>query len=266
MIGPILRAFSTMAVLAALLVLTGANAFAGESAFYLKTGWFTWDETVNGSSFVREEGVMYAAGVTRKDDLGAVNVSELLEVWGGNPDYHGHTLASLAEVNSDTDYLGTREEVALAMNFPAGGAVSLEPSVGIGHKFWVRTRSSEDWNTFYARPGLRGDFMSGDWRFFVKAGALVPFYTRTHVSLTGAGFSDVVTEPETRVSAFAEGGVRAGAFTVGVEYEGMKFGESKKVVTNRVASSGSGVVILANQAYQPATSSSLVSLKVSYSF
>jgi hypothetical protein len=249
-----------------LTLICACPAFAGETSVYLKSGWFTWDEQVSGSSFVSEDGILYGAGVARKDDVSVVTVAELVEVWGGNVDYDGHALADTTQIHADTSYLGTREEFAVSVKLPAAGSLSVAPVVAIGHKFWVRTRSDEDWNTFYSKAGAAVEFTNRGWSWYGKGGALVPFYTRSHVTLSDSGYSDVVTEPETRVSAFAEGGVRSGAFTVGVEYEGMEFGQSKKVMTSRVASTGSGIVILANQAYQPKSSSRLVSLKLSYSF
>jgi hypothetical protein len=254
-------------VIALCLILIGAcPALGGETSVYLKSGWFTWDEQVNGSSFVSEEGMIYGAGVARKDDVAAVTFAESVEVWGGNVDYDGHALADTREIHADTSYLGTREEFGVSVKLPVAGPLSVAPVVGIGHKFWVRTRSNEDWNSFYTKAGAAVEFHKRDWIFYAKGGALVPFYTRCHVTLSDAGYSDVVTEPETRVSAFAEGGVRSGGFTVSVEYEGMEFGQSKKVITNRVASTGTGLVIVANQAYQPRSSSDLVALKLSYSF
>lgn len=253
-----------VAMIAALALCMAPQAQAGETSVYLKSGWFNWEERVNGATFVREKGAMHGAGVARKDQLAAFNLAELVEVWGGTLDYNGHDVTGTNDMRTDTVYLGTREEVHLSLPLPAG-PVSVEPLVALGHKFWIRTRSSEDWNTFYAKAGVGGAIESGNLKFFVKGGALLPFYTRTHASLSEAGFSDVVTEPKSRLSPFAEGGVRAGAFTVSVEYEGMEFGQSNKVPTS-TSTGNNGVQIAGGQAYQPDSSASLVSLKVSYSF
>lgn len=243
-----------------------APAEAGETTAYLKSGWFTWDEKLNGSSFVKEEGVMTGAGISRRDDVWALSVSELIEVWGGNLDYDGHDVTGTTRLKTDTSYLGTKEEVAVGIKLAAADSLTFEPFVAAGHKFWIRTRSSEDWNSFYGRAGVAGEMKRGGWTLFAKGGATVPIYTRTHVSLSDAGLTDVVTEPESRVSAFAEGGVKLGAFAVSVEYEGMRFGESEKVATRSRAGAAKGAVVVDSQAYQPDSRSDYFSLKLAYSF
>jgi len=254
-----------VATLVLLAICSGARpASAGETSVYLRSGWFTWDETINGSSFVKEKGWMNALGVTRRDDLPALTIGERFEVWGGNLQYDGHDVTGVTPMNSDTSYLGTREEVAISKGWPLGGELLAGPLLGLGHKFWIRTRSDEDWNTFYLKAGVGAEYGGG--KFFVKGGALIPFYTRNHTSLTSSGFTDVVTEPACRASAFAEGGVQMGAFALSIDYEGMNFGESSRVSTSRIATSGTGVAVANTVAYQPASSSSFVSLKLSYSF
>jgi hypothetical protein len=256
-----------LAIIAALVIGCGVQqAQAGETSVYLKTGWFNWDETVNGSSFVKEKGMMYGAGIMRKDDVSAITIAELLEVWGGNMDYDGHDLTGSTVIKSDTSYLGTKEEVAFGVKLPAGSAITFEPFAALGHKFWVRTRSSEDWNSIYTKAGVAGELATNGCILFLKAGALIPIYTRTHASLSDAGFSDVTTEPKTRVSAYAEGGVKMGDFAVSVQYEGMEFGKSATVPTSRITGTGTGVAVVGSEAYQPDSSSSLISLKLAYSF
>jgi hypothetical protein len=241
------------------------QADAGETSVYLKSGWFTWEERVAGAPFVREKGGMYGAGIARKDEVAVVAIGELLEVWGGSVAYDGHDVTGTSTLKSDTVYIGTKEELAFSLPLPAG-AIELEPLVAIGHRFWARTRSNEDWNTLYTKAGAAAGWHRGDWRLFVKGGALIPFYTRTHADLTNAGYTDVVTNPKSRVSAFAEGGVRVGSFGVSVEYEAMAFGESDKVPTHRTTAVANGVQVVGGEAYQPESSATLLSLKLSNSF
>ena len=94
---------------------------------------------------------------------------------------------------------------------------------------------------------------------------MLPVYTRSHASLSSAGYNDVVTQPKAKLSAFAEGGIRRGAFAISVEYEGMRFGQSDKVSTSR-RNTSAGVVVQNSQAFQPDSSSNLYSLKLCYSF
>jgi hypothetical protein len=263
-------AFSTtiriLAVSALLLALAQASAAsAAEVSFYVKSGWFTWDEQLNGAPFVKEKGPLFAAGVTRRDDVAGVSFTELVEVWGGSIDYDGHDVTGTSAIKSQTSYLGTKEEAALGVKLPAGSRLSVEPFAGVGHRFWIRTRSGEDWNSFYGKAGVSGALSTGWGSVYLRGGALLPIYTRNHVSLTNAGYSDVVTEPKSRVSAFAEAGIRHGHLGLSVEYEGLRFGESAKVATSKL-SNLPGAVIQNNQAYQPDSSSHLISLKLAYSY
>jgi hypothetical protein len=241
------------------------SARAGEVSVYVKSGYFTWDEKLNGSSFVKEKGAMHGAGITRKDILSGVSLAETAEVWGGNVHYDGHDITGQTKIEADTSYLGTKEEAAVGVKLRVADALSFEPFVGVGHRFWIRTRSGEDWNSIYTKAGLEGDLQSAGRTWYLKGGALLPVYTRSHVSLSSAGYNDVVTEPKAKVSAFAEGGVKLGAFAVSVEYEGMRFGQSDKVSTSR-RSTTPGVVVQDSQAFQPDSSSNLYSLKLAYSF
>jgi len=262
----LLDSLKALAVIAAFCAGSGARqAGAGELSLYFKTGWFTWDEKLNGSSFVKEKGAMHGAGITREDDFAGLSVAETAEVWGGNLEYDGHDLTGTTDIDSDTSYLGTKEEVALGFKLPAGRALSLEPFVGMWHRFWVRTRSGEDWNSIYAKAGVAGELKRPGCTLYLKGGALVPLYTRSHVSLSSAGYADVATEPKSRVSGFAEAGVRRGAFAVSVEYEGLKFGQSDKVATSKLAAAP-GAALQNSQAFQPDSQASLISLKLAYSF
>jgi hypothetical protein len=240
-------------------------ALAGETSIYIKSGWFAWDETLNGSSFIKERGFMHGVGIARKDALSALTIAELLEVWGGHLDYDGHDLTGSTLLKTDTCYFGTKEEVALGIRFPAAGAVTIEPFATLGHRFWIRSRSDEEWNSVYVKTGLAFEAPVRGCTMFVKGGALMPVYTVNHAGLSEAGFTDVVTEPKARPSAFAEGGVKFGALAVSVEYESIEFGQSANVAISQV-SGPKGVLVVSGNAWQPASSFSLVSLKLGYRF
>ncbi|GFO56430.1 hypothetical protein GMSM_34370 [Geomonas sp. Red276] len=242
-----------------------AGAVAGETSVYIKSGWYNWRENLNGSSFVKESGLMHGVGAARKDSFEPVTLREKLEIWGGNLDYDGHDITGTVPLKSDTSYLGTREEVAVSLPLAAGEGVTVEPFAGLGHKFWIRTRSSEDWNTFYSKVGLGGEVVARDLRIFAKGGALIPIYTRTRVTLSDAGYQDVVTEPRSQPSAFVEGGVKVGSFVLSVEFEGMNFGESSRVATHSL-SAGQGAAVVNGFAFQPKAHSDFVSFKLAYQF
>ena len=70
-----------LAVIMTFCACSGAHkARAGELSVYFKSGWFTWDEKVNGSSFVKETGAMEGAGLTRTDVLSGLSFAESAEV------------------------------------------------------------------------------------------------------------------------------------------------------------------------------------------
>ncbi|UFS69158.1 hypothetical protein LPW11_14790 [Geomonas sp. RF6] len=259
------RAICRLAALFALCIaFTAIDAYAGETSVYFKTGWFEWDEQLNGSSFVKEQGFLHAAGIARKDEVSRFTFNELLEVWGGELDYDGHDVTGTVPIDSSTIYIGTREEFSLGYQALAEERLNVEPFAALGHKFWVRTRSGEDWNLFYAKAGVAGEYRTGGCTLFARGGAFIPIYTRNHVSLSDSGYSDVVVEPKSRVTGFAEGGVRVGAVSVSVEYEAVKFSQSANVPTQRIATGGAQIVD--NQAFQPPSDSSLISLKLAYAF
>jgi hypothetical protein len=263
---PRVTRLKTWLIIATFATGSGAQlARAGETSVYIKSGWYNSDESVNGSSFVKEKGFMHGAGIARRDEVSAFLIAEFVEVWGGNLDYDGHDLTGEVPLKSTTSYLGTREEVAVGIQLWAG-TLRFEPFAAVGHKFWDRSRSDEDWNSFYAKAGMAGEFKTTGGMLFVKGGALVPLYTREHVSFSGTGYTDVVFEPKSEISGFAEGGIKLGAFAVSFEYEGMKFGESAKASINKSTSGANGVVVQNTQAYQPGFHSSLYSLKLAFSF
>ena len=262
----LVHGLKALAVVAILWAGSGARlANAGETSVYVKSGWFAWDEKLNGGSVIKESGAVHGAGITRKDFLLAMSLAETLELWGGNVQYDGRDVTNSSKLDTDTSYLGTREEVSLGVKLRGTESLSCEPFAGIGHRFWVRTHSSEDWNSFYAKAGMAGELKAAGYSWHLKGGALLPLHTRNHVSLAGSGFTDVTTEPKSRLSGFAEAGVRRGAFAIGLEYEGFRFGQSDKVPTSKLASAP-GAVIQNNQAFQPDSQSDLVSLKFAYSF
>lgn len=257
-------------VAAVVLMLTAAwsgSAIAGETQVYLKSGYFTWNEKINGSDFVKENGMMTAFGVARSDTLfGNVVLEELIEVWGGSLDYDGHDVTNTTVLKSDTVYLGTREEFTAGIKFPLGGNLSAGPLAGIGHKFWIRTRSNEDWNAIYGKLGAAADYKAAAYGVFVNGGVQIPIYTRSHVSLGAAGFEDVVTNPKSKPSVFAEIGVRRAAWSIGVTYEEMNFAKSDSVSTKSTTPLQNGVAVINSLAFQPDSSSSLVAFKVRYHF
>lgn len=247
--------------------MVGTSAWAGETTAYFKPSYFTWVEKLNGANFVKEKGLIHTLGVNHKQMITSKVFGEgTLEVWGGSLDYDGHDVTGSTAVKSTTVYLGTREELAAGIKVPVAAKLTLEPFAGIGHKFWVRTRSSEDWNLIYGRVGAGIEQSSESWSTFAKGGIMMPFYTRSHVELSAAGYEDVVTSPEALPAAFAELGLKRAAWTVSIGYESMRFGRSASVPTKSTVAIQNGVAVTNNVAFQPDSRADSFSLKLEYRF
>ena len=245
----------------------GSDSWGGETKIYATSGYFTWDEQIGGADFIKERGMMNALGISRSGMVLDLFLMEgLVEVWGGNLDYNGHDVTNTRTLQSDTTYLGTRVEVAIAKRWPITGRFAAGPLAGAGHKFWIRTRSSEDWNLVYGKIGAVADYSAGEWQMKLRGGVDIPLYTRSHVSLEAAGFEDVVTRPRGQAAPFVEASVRQGAWSIGLRYEEMRFAESARVATRTTAQSGNGVAVIDSQAFQPASTSKLIGMKLEYHF
>lgn len=242
-------------------------SWGGETTVYATSGYFTWNEKIDGADFINERGMMTGLGIARNGTvLDMLLMEGLVEIWGGNLDYDGHDVTNTRPLNSDTTYLGTREELAAAAPWPVTGKLAAGPLVGAGHKFWIRTRSSEDWNLVYGKIGGTATYTAGEWQLLAKGGIAYPLYTRSHVSLESAGYEDVVTRPRGEAAPFAEVSVRREAWSLGVRYEEMRFAESPRVATRTTGQPGNGVAVIDSHAFQPASTSKLIGVKVEYHF
>jgi hypothetical protein len=190
----------------------------------------------------------------------------VIEVWGGSLDYDGHDVTNTTTLKTDTVYLGTREEIAATLKYPLAEKLTIGPLAGFGHKFWVRTRSSEDWNTIYGKLGAAIAYSATSCDMFVRSGAAFPLYTRNHASLSSEGYGDVTIEPKSAPAIFAEAGVRLSSWTFSVNYEEMNFGKSDKEAVNQTVQQQNGVAVINSQVYQPKSTSSLLSFKVQFHF
>ena len=245
----------------------GSNSWGGETKIYATSGYFTWNEQIEGADFIRERGMMTALGISRSGVVfDSFPMEGLVEVWGGNLDYDGHDVTNTRALQSDTTYLGTREELSVAKRWTTTGRFAAGPLAGAGHKFWIRTRSNEDWNMVYGKIGVLVDYSAGEWQMKLRGGVDVPLYTRSHVSLESAGFEDVVTRPRGQAAPFGEASIGQGAWSIGLRYEEMRFAESARVATRTTAQPGNGVAVVDSQAFQPQSDSTLIGLKVEYRY
>lgn len=251
----------------AVIVTWGHASWGGETTVYATSGYFTWNEKIAGADFINERGMLSGLGLARRDTvLDAIALEELVEIWGGNLDYDGHDVTNSRPLHSDTTYLGTREEIAVGERWPLTGTVAAGPLFGIGHRFWIRTRSSEDWNLVYGTVGGTATYAAGQWQLLAKGGISLPLYTRSHVSLESAGYEDVVTRPRGEPAPFAEVSARRGAWSLGVRYEEMRFAESVRVTTRTIGQPGNGIAVIDSHAFQPASTAKLIGMKLEYHF
>lgn len=257
-------------VLAAVSLLTFSPVFAAEPSaeknweLYGKTGWFSWQESRKGAPFIRDDGMMYAIGITRTDRIyKRLSLSETVEMWGGHPEYDGQPMFSKKDVHSTNGYLGTREEIRASVAIPVSSSVSIDPFFGIGHKVWFRMREGEIWNTVYSPLGMRIAYrFDKGTSAFAEGGVTLPWFTAEHgfMARQGKGYQDIDLSPKAKIGQFAEIGVNIRSFSISLAYEATEFDKSDIVTTKSL----DGYSTM--RFYQPESSTSTTWLKVGYSF
>ena len=250
-----------------LALLCAPPVWGGESELYLKSGYFSWTETVENSAFIREKGIMTAVGVSYSGNLGwLLDGKGLIEIWGGNVNYDGYRVEDWSSFKTNTVYIGTREELYAMLKLPVMAGLTAGPLVGGGHKYWNRSRSSEDWNTFYGRIGGRAEYDTQVGRIFAEGGLSIPFYTTIQTDWSDYGYKNFEAKPKGRLATFAESGIKIGKhLSISAYFEEMNFGQSDKVALKRV-NAPSGVVQLNSNAFQPDSDSWTAGLRVGYRF
>lgn len=251
-----------LVLMVCVLVCLASSAWAGEAEVFLKSGYFDWKETISGKGVIRERGLVSGAGIAYTGFVGEkMFIRPSFEVWGGNIDYQGFRVGTWAPLEGDTTYFGTAEEVRVGLKLPVGESFSVSPFAALGHKFWLRSLSVEDWNSFYGRIGVRGETK----HLFAEGGVTLPVYTRVHTDWSSDGYNDFVTKPKNKPSAFAEAGATFGQWRIGAFYEQIEFGQSDTVRVEK-SSGSAGAVLVASGAFQPDSVAHHVGLKVGFSF
>jgi hypothetical protein len=258
-----------MGCVLALLLLSGGGvaARAGEVEIHGRTGYFTWEERIEGRTFIKERGILSAAGIRYTGRLaGVLDGSGMFEVWGGNVDYHGYRVEGWTSYRTDTVYFGVREELSAVAKLPLAKEAAVGPLAGVGHKYWSRSRSSERWNVLYAKLGGRAEYGAAAGRLFAAAGVTLPFYARTRVDWSDYGYRVFSARPRGAPAGFAEAGIGLrNRVTIGVYYEEMNFAMSEKVFLERV-DAPPGVVQIDSFAFQPDSRSWTAGLRIGYGF
>jgi hypothetical protein len=241
-------------------------AHAGDVDAHVRALHFSWTEDIAGHDPIRERGMMVAVGLSRSLAVGELlRLAGSVELWGGRIDYDGYAAEGWTPYKADTRYVGTREELGLGLALPLSPSLTLQPSAGIGHRYWRRSRSNETWNTIFGRLGGRLEHRAGGGVLFAEAGAVAPMSTRVQVDWTDSGYGRFVLAPRNAASPFATVGWQADRLSVSLSYETMEFGKSQPVAVSRT-SGVSGAVIDNSQAYQPDSKSSMFGLSIQYRF
>jgi len=203
---------------------------------YGKTEHVTWKEYEGGSQLLKESGWLYGLGVTHRFLISPVIIQPQLEIFGGRVDYKGQITAG-TPVDTDTSYFVTsligdvRYPVVVSKN------MSVEPLLGLGYRYWTRSLETttvgnitavgytEVWDYLYGRLGVHSIFaFTGKTFLTTTAGVKLPIWSKMNSNLYNLGL-----KPEGRSSVFADIGIQHKRLTVGLFYEGLRFGASPVV-------------------------------------
>jgi hypothetical protein len=212
----------------------------GEADIYVLYEDFTWKEFGSaGNRLLKEHGPLVGFGAAYAAWLpGNLTLKPRGELFFGQVDYDGQTQVG-TPVMTDTSYGGIKLEADLGAKI--GDEFSIEPFGGLALRTWWRDIDdsidifgdpvvgyTENWTTFYARLGIRGDRpLSPSSRMFFEVAAKLPLYNQNVAYLSDIGFTDdVILEPGRRTSFFAEVGFKVQACKMSAFYESMRFSES----------------------------------------
>ena len=236
-----------------------AENYAKNVDVYLQVQSFTWKEFINGSEILEESGPIYALGGLVKIENNSLTFRTRGELFAGRITYDGQTQGG-TPAETDTQYVGIKLEGDAGWKKRVKENASIEPFAGIGVRIWNRdikstsnaTGVTEKWTSVYARLGLRGDSaLSDKLTLFAEGGLKLPFYNSNRVD----DDDDISLEPKSRVSGFAEAGLKWNQLWASIFYEGLRFDKSD------VEPIGGGWGI-----YQPKSEADIFGLNVGYSF
>lgn len=222
----------------AVAVLMGVLLSAGlASAAEFKVGpfieWWSWKDRMSstfGNATIKEDDVMYGIEASVQGNPG----SDLVlrgngKLFFGSPDADAsaNTFFGSGTATVGTQYWGYRLEGDVGLKFKADEMTILTPFVGFGWRQWQRSFKDDvnidnDWNTFYTKIGIRGSAQtSKSVNISSEFGMLVPLYKKSKFS--GNDWSESY-KPGTKVSAFADLGLKYNQFSANVYYEAYRFG------------------------------------------
>jgi hypothetical protein len=214
-----------------------------ELTVYATLPYFKWTEMVDGSTFVKERGAQYGAGIMIRGNLNKTLTAQLKgEFFAGDVDYDGaiqYSDGSTTPFIGKTGYFGARMGLDLGRQFSLKNKTSIEPFFGLGYRWWQRELPSgkdvqgmevpgyiEEWNTLYGRFGVRtGYSVRSRTKLYLELGGRGPLnnnYRLSNIADTGA----MLLKSGKQLSVFGEIGARIGRFQMGFYYEGFRFSKS----------------------------------------
>jgi hypothetical protein len=203
---------------------------------YVAVNDYWWKETIDGLQLMKETGTLYAAGFMYTHIFdNQMTLKPAIEVFGGDVDYDGATQAGVP-VKSTTKYFGFKLWGDVGYQFSVGRSSSVEPFAGLAVWTWSRTVQdataadgtpafgyTEDWTTFFARLGVRGEAaLSGSVRWFAEGGMKLPIYNENYAHIDNG----ITLEPGRQVAFFAETGIAIHSFKASVTYDQQRYSQS----------------------------------------
>ncbi len=229
---------------------------------YLKIGVMDWTEYIQNKVFIQDRVMLVTAGMEGTLPVSKkLEISWLIEAYGGVGVYNGSMLLSKKPVKTVAVYLGIREEVALHMRTSNGDKFQAGSFLGLGHTLFAREPEAEIWNVVYARVGVETAFRISDTKVFVRYGAVLPIATMVYGSHLNIGYEDGFYFPRGRVSVFGElGCTLSDATKMSIAFDSLQLGRSTSVKSQQLF--GGNTLSF----FQPDSKSYTVWLKVSYHF
>ena len=219
-----------MKVLALAVLLAASAAAHAEWSAHLQVEHFRWTEKV-GSPDLTETGARFGVGLAYEQDAGQFLFRYRGTAYAGSPNQKGEDPVTGAPRQGKTDYGGIANEAQFVYR---GDADGLNPLVGVGLDYWVRTlpfsRQEQTWRVGFVRAGIE----AGTWRktgWSSAIGIKYPFWNSINANFDEAGFTDnPALEPRGAVSAYGEVGYRfSRRWKIVGYYDSYRFGQSPSV-------------------------------------
>lgn len=204
---------------------------------------FTWKEFGDdGSRLLKESGTLFAIDFSYwREFQDHMTVKPAAQLFSGTVDYEGHTQSGIP-ANTEVDYFGIKLQGDVGY-LARMGSFSLEPFGGIAFRTWSRDINdsttifgspvigyTEWWTMFYGRVGARANLdFSKTFSMFAEAGLKLPIDTTNYIDDRNVAYNSITLHPKSKITFFAEAGIKAKMFTISAYYDRMRFKQSDVV-------------------------------------